>query len=104
MQILKISPTLDVDIYEALGFQNGKKPWTDIREGTGLLSLISVLYFIERTNKIYSNCNDNNFALRNLLLISQDTTNSSLDGFPLILVFIEIVHRTLNLLKQEKNE
>lgn len=54
MQILKISFDFDTDIYEALGFSNGKKPYTDVREGTGILGLISVLSFIERTKKIYS--------------------------------------------------
>lgn len=104
MSILKISPNLEKDIYETLGFQNGNKPWTDIREGTGILCLISLLNFIERTNEIYASSGDSNYVLRNLLQISKNTSNSSFDGFPMILVFIDVVHRSLALLKNHKYE
>ena len=42
------------DIYEIIGFSNGLKPFTDIREGTGMLGIISLIHFLETVQNIRS--------------------------------------------------
>lgn len=41
------------DLYESIGFQNGSKPWTDIR-GIGMLGPLILLHTFERIKSYYS--------------------------------------------------
>jgi hypothetical protein len=99
------------DLFEAIGFQNGFKPWTDFR-GLGLLGPILMIHLFERIDKIYSEaefqhhkfeqdhiCIRNN-VIFNFISISQGSLNLiKYDGFPLILVLIQIINKSLNLIK-----
>ena len=42
----------DKDLYEAIGFQNGRKPWTDCR-GVGLMGINLLISFFENINKAH---------------------------------------------------
>ena len=44
---MKLNTDFEKDIYEVIGFQNGLKPHTDIREGTGMLGLQAIIHFID---------------------------------------------------------
>lgn len=37
----------------SLGFQNGVKPQTDVREGTGIITLLMFHNFLDRVSKMY---------------------------------------------------
>lgn len=43
-----------------------------------------------------------NYALHNILLTSLSSSLTSFDGFPLVLVFFDIVNKVINLLKPRK--
>ena len=44
---------LNRGVYEAIGFQNGNRPQSDIREGTGMLPLLCFHHFLDRIQKVY---------------------------------------------------
>ena len=57
IQVLKVSENIseklyEKDCYEAIGFQNGYKPYTDLRT-VGLLGPLVIVNFLERLDMIY---------------------------------------------------
>ena len=107
------------DITEAVGFQNGYKPWLDIisyqntkAETTsetqcGMLGLITTLYMVENFEKMfdkYAGTQDDqeNTLMLNIMDISQNQQGEiKLDGFPIILVIFEIVANCINLIEDK---
>jgi len=51
-------------VFEAIGFQNGKNPSSDIREGTGMLALLCFHHFIERIQRVYDVSLEKQYELR----------------------------------------
>ena len=69
-----------------------------------LLKSITLLKDENRTEKSkFSDILDNeiiqNYLIYNILLISQDTDEKKFDGFPLALVFFDVVNKALSLIK-----
>lgn len=98
------------DCSEAIGFQDGFKPYKDL-QNNGMLALLSSINFIERTNSIYDEClsqeeidqgmTGENIFMQNLSFISQNSPKTvKNDGFPLILVLIDVVNNCMNLIQE----
>ena len=90
-----IQNLLDKEIYETLGFQNGLNPQTDLR-AVGMLGPIMIINFINRIQRIYRHASIDkeleNFFFKNMLQVSQNSTEHVFDGYPLVLVMFHMVH------------
>ena len=97
------SEIFEKDIFEAIGFQNGYRPWSDIRERLGSLGLTMVIHFLERISKLYKNASISkkveNTYFWNMVNICQNSSISKFDGFPLILVFLNVISKALELIE-----
>ena len=94
----------DKEIYETLGFQNGLNPATDLR-AVGMLGPIMIIHFVERVAKIYRHASADkeldNYYFKNMLQISQNSTEHVFDGYPLVLVMFHMVHNCSTLIDVE---
>lgn len=100
------SEIFEKDIFEAIGFQNGYRPWSDIRERLGSFGLTMVIHFLERISKLYKNASISkkieNTYFTNMVNICQNSSISKFDGFPLILVFFNVISKALELIEIQK--
>ena len=103
------------DLYEAIGFQNGHAPETDLR-AIGFIGLLIVVNLFTKIEIYYKEANLNNDAdkqgyykgksssklyklvkhkvLKNMLIISSGSQVSNYsDGFPFMLVLLNIIER-----------
>lgn len=109
----------DKDLYEAIGFQNGMKPWTDCR-AVGLLGINLLINFFENIQKSHlifqeqaeerlkkehakhkhrkpEHVHLRNTLIDNLLVISQGKPGEN-SGFPLILAMLNIISMSYDLI------
>lgn len=77
-----------------------------------MMTLLTVLKFIERTQSIYNEClteeelsqgiTGENIFMQNIVFMSQNSPKTvKNDGFPLIMVLLSIAETCLNLVKEE---
>lgn len=93
---------LDKDIYETLGFQNGLNPSTDLR-AVGILGPAMIIHFLNRIQRIYRVASIekelDNYFFKNMLQISQNSSENNFDGYPLVLVMFHTVSNCASLLE-----
>jgi len=106
------------DILEALGFQNGFRPELDLTHG-GVLGILIFMSLLEQFKKIYHDARPEMTVLQelhanmfdkqeivmlNIMQISQESSKANSDGFPVVPLMINIVHRSIELIKPIVNQ